>query len=103
MQVTKVELDINLKTAKSVGREVILSAMNSMVRIRRMLSVWCVAMALAWVAVAVAEPSEDLINAADRGDAVAVQALALAAVTVYVVVPAGETVMAAVVEPLLHK
>ena len=47
---------------------------NWMVRIRRMLSVWWIALAVGWAA-AVAGPAEDLINTASRGEAAAVQAL----------------------------
>ena len=48
---------------------------NSMVRIRRVVSVWWVALAVAWATAAMAGPAEDLISAALRGDAAAVQAL----------------------------
>jgi hypothetical protein len=48
---------------------------SSMVRIRRVLSVWCVALPVGWAAAAMAGPAEDLINAAGSGDAAAVQAL----------------------------
>src|SRR5258707_12354192 len=47
---------------------------NWMVRIRRMLSVWWIALAVGWAA-AVAGPAEDLINTASRGEAAAGQAL----------------------------
>jgi ankyrin repeat protein len=46
-----------------------------MARIRRMLSVGCVALAFLWAAKATADPGEDLIAAATRGDDAAVQAL----------------------------
>ncbi|MFZ1964447.1 MAG: ankyrin repeat domain-containing protein [Roseiarcus sp.] len=48
---------------------------SSMVRLRRVLSVWSVALALGWAAAAMAGPAEDLIAAATRGDAAAAQAL----------------------------
>lgn len=50
-------------------------AENSMVRIRRVLSMWLVALMLGWVPTAVGEPAEDLISAAERGDAAVVKVL----------------------------
>ncbi len=47
---------------------------SPMVRLRRVLTVWCVALGLGWAA-AVAAPPEDLFNAADGGDAATVKAL----------------------------
>jgi hypothetical protein len=55
-------------TKKAVGE-------NSMVRTRRVLTVCLVALTVRWVAAAVAGSAEDLIDAAGRGDAAAVQAL----------------------------
>src|ERR1019366_5180647 len=48
---------------------------SSMVRIRRVLSVWLVALVVGWAAAAAAGPAEDLFAAAGRGDVAAVQAL----------------------------
>ena len=48
---------------------------KSIVLIRQGLLVWWVALALGWASAAVAGPAEELINAASRGDAAAVQAL----------------------------
>ena len=45
---------------------------RSMIRIRRALSVWLMALATGWAAAAVAGPSEDLIDAATRGDVASV-------------------------------
>jgi hypothetical protein len=50
-------------------------AENSMVRIGRVLTVWLVALKVAWVATAMGGPAADLISAAERGDATAVKAL----------------------------
>jgi uncharacterized protein len=48
---------------------------STMVRIRRALTVWWIALAIGSSSVAVAGPGEDLIAAAARGDGAAVQAL----------------------------
>ena len=48
---------------------------SSMVRIRRVLSVWLVALVVGLAAAAAAGPAEDLFAAAGRGDVAAVQAL----------------------------
>jgi hypothetical protein len=50
-------------------------AENSMVRIGRVLTLWLVALKVAWVATAMGGPAADLISAAERGDATAVKAL----------------------------
>ncbi|MGO8835039.1 MAG: hypothetical protein ACLQE9_19770, partial [Roseiarcus sp.] len=44
-------------------------------RSRWMLGAWCIALAVAWASATVAGPAEDLVAAAYRGDAAAVQAL----------------------------
>ena len=80
---------------KSVGREVLLSEISLMVRICRVLSVWCVAVAFGWVATAAAEPAEDLINAADRGDVAVVQALLAKGVKVNAKAENGHTALMA--------
>ena len=51
------------------------AANNPTVRIRRLLSVWSVALAIGWAAAAVAGPAKDLFDAASRGDMAAAQAL----------------------------
>ena len=48
---------------------------RSMVRVRRALSAWLMALAIGWATAAVAGPSEDLIDAATRGDVASAQAL----------------------------
>jgi len=48
---------------------------NSMIMFRRVLSACCIALGVGWAAAAVAGLTEDLINAAERGDAATVQAL----------------------------
>ena len=48
---------------------------SSMIHFRRSLSVWCIALGAGWAGAAVTAPPEDLINAANSGDAAIVQAL----------------------------
>ena len=54
-------------SGKAVGQ-------NSMVRIRRLV-VCCVALAAGYAGAAIARTTEDLVDAAARGDAIAVRAL----------------------------
>ncbi|MGB6373780.1 MAG: ankyrin repeat domain-containing protein, partial [Methylocella sp.] len=66
---------------------------SSVVRLRRVLSVWWVALTVGWATAAIAEPAEDLINAALRGDAAAVQALLAKGADVNAKMPFGWTAL----------
>ena len=66
----------NLAYAQSICKTRIIGRhKESMNHFRRMLSVWWVILTVGWTSAAVVGPTEDLLNAASRGDATSVQAL----------------------------